>query len=267
MYFRILLFIAIFATAFAYGCSGSDFKGGAKKAAEDQSVGSKGNPGADDAGGPDETAGGPDTDTLNEADNKDDGDGTGGDTTGEEDPSDGDGGRSIFDTINDFIDGFTEDEGDEFEQPDDGTVIFGANKVFHIGDDGFQDTSCRFEIDAYRLKGTQYYFEFEVLEDETPVNVDLNKICGIDYEDISTVRLLYGSYEIKKEIMNTPTFSVNLLSGEELDKGKYVIVVESGRGDARNPNDFDNFVVGELKVQSQDADKPIKAGRVGARSP
>jgi hypothetical protein len=249
-------------------CNDQGFQGGAGKVPPAAKDSTDGTPGGRKAGA--------DGDDPSNSDDFDDklkrGGDAGGDRSTDEPDGNGDDGnndndgqkKSIFDTINDIFKTF--DNNDTFSQPDDETAIFGGKKVFHIGDDGFTNTSCRFEINTFDLQGVQYFFEIEVLEDGTELDININKICGIDYENISGVRLLRGSTEIKKVPLSTSTFDLNLSRGETFSAGKYVVVVESGRGDPKNPADFDNFVVGNIVIKSTNG-KKIKVGRVGARRP
>jgi len=49
---------------------------------------------------------------------------------------------------------------DQILQPDPNTVIFGRDKVFHIGDNKYENTSCKEEIAALPLEGKAYFFQF-----------------------------------------------------------------------------------------------------------
>ncbi len=153
----------------------------------------------------------------------------------------------------------------QIDQPNENEVIFGGNKVFHIGDGEFASTSeCAAEIDSYRLKGTRYFFEFEVLGDATTINASIGKICGVDYNESNSVFLQNAASNLEQlpisKAQTTATFQARTLN-----KGKYTILVESRAAGAENrdtPNDHDDYIVGLVKIS---ADKPIKPGRVGAR--
>lgn len=145
------------------------------------------------------------------------------------------------------------------EQVTETEVHFGDDKVFHIGDGKYSDSSCKHQIDAYALTGTRYFFEFEVTEPATAVDVSINTICGVDYPRVSTSRLVNGatSRPLKVLPVSADRLAIDRLT---LEPGRYALVVESGVGQ-ENPEerDHDDFIIGKIAIK---ADKKINAGAV-----
>jgi hypothetical protein len=152
----------------------------------------------------------------------------------------------------------------EISQLTDTDIIFGGKKVFHVGDANFSfDSECALQIKAYRLKGTRYFFEFQILEPNTAVDIAVNKICGIDYNLTNTIHLQDATTDLDQKALAKQISDVKF-DRKMLQPGKYMVVVESKMAGEQNPsapNDFDDFIVGKVHIQ---ADKPIKPGRVGA---
>ncbi len=171
-------------------------------------------------------------------------------------------GTSIFDIIGGLIKTLTEVQ---IDQPNANEVIFGGNKTFHIGDGEFNASSeCATEIHAYNLKGTRYFFEFEVLADDTTVDVSIGKICGVDYNESNSIFLQDGATNLDQKPLSKAQATAAFTT-QKLNKGKFTILVESRATGAENPgqpNDHDDYIVGLVKVHG---DKPIKPGKVGAR--
>ena len=158
---------------------------------------------------------------------------------------------------------FSNDNNFDVNQPDDDEVIFGRDKVFHIGDGQMSGSSCRFEITMHGLKGTKYYFEFEVLQENTTVDLNIGKVCGVDYGDTNFISLQQNGQSIDQKPLPIGASSAAFTS-KVLGPGKYMLVVESKTGSQQagaNSNDFDDYIVGNIRVKG---DKPIKPGRVGA---
>jgi hypothetical protein len=145
------------------------------------------------------------------------------------------------------------------EQISETEVHFGDGKVFHIGDGKYSESSCKQRIDAYALTGTRYFFEFEVTQPSTAVDVSINTICGVDYPQVNWSRLVNGatSRPLKVLPVSADRLTVDRLT---LDPGRYALVVESGIGQ-ENPaeRDHDDFIVGKIAIK---ADKKINAGAV-----
>lgn len=169
---------------------------------------------------------------------------------------------SIFDIIGGLIKILSEVE---IARPNDNEVIFGGDKVFHIGDANFSaDSECAAQIKAYPLKGTRYFFEFEVLQDDTKVDVTLNKLCGVDYNESNHMHLQADGKDIEAKGLKKGDTSASFTQ-KLLKKGKYSILVESkvaGAQNATTPNDHDDYILGLVQIKG---DKPLKPGKVGAR--
>ena len=139
-------------------------------------------------------------------------------------------------------------------------VTFGKDHVFHIGNGKFQDSSCREEIAALRLTGSIYFFQFQVLTDNTNIDINIAKACGIDYSS-GTVQLGGAGKELASIPLVAGATSV-ALPGKTLNKGNYTVYVYAGKGDdVKGPSwDVDDFVVGKVQIK---ANQTIKPGRFG----
>jgi len=167
-------------------------------------------------------------------------------------------GPSLFDIIGGLIKVLKDVE---IDQSDDG-IEFGGRKKFRIGDGQAADSSCQAGLMVHPLSGTKFFFEFEVLEDNTTVNIDIESICGVDYDgtNSSYVEAGVGGQKYGEKLINRGASS-HKLSAVTLPKGHFAVIVESKVNPERN-NDADDFVVGKVRVRG---DKPMKAGKVGAR--
>jgi hypothetical protein len=149
---------------------------------------------------------------------------------------------------------------DQILQPDPNTVIFGRDRVFHIGDNKYENTSCKEQIAALPLEGNAYFFQFEVLNDNTTVEINVGKICGIDYTS-NTYELYSGRNRVQGRYiqrMGTTVEGTNLM----LRKGTYNVVLSSGLGRynySARP-DLDDYVVGNVTVKGNQAIRPINYG-------
>jgi len=149
-------------------------------------------------------------------------------------------------------------------QENENEVITAPGKAFRIGDGDASGTSCAEQVIPVGVVGKIYYFEFEVTKESTEVSISFGVTCGIDYSDTNFIILKKGATEIHKKTM-TKDVSNQGIPTQVLDIGKYTILVESRNGtkdQGGNPLDFDDFLVGELKVK---ANKPIKAGLIGSQ--
>ena len=140
-------------------------------------------------------------------------------------------------------------------------IEFGADKVFHIGDNDYDGSSCRRQIQAYNLSGTKYYFSFEVLEAQTTISMRINTVCGVDYGNSNFVSILRGDGTVLKRQNVSAGASLIDFGTLTLDKGKYAIAVESTPNSQKN-GDADDFLVGNIQVS---ADKNIVQGAVTAQ--
>ena len=165
---------------------------------------------------------------------------------------------SIFDIIGGLIKIVTDVQIDQPSQTD---IIFGGTKTFHIGDGDFDSSSaCASQVSSYSLKGTRYFFEFEVLTDATTVTASIGMICGVDYDQSSSIYLQSSTDNLDQKPLTKGQTTADF-AAKTLNIGKYTVVVES-RGNANSNNDHDDFIVGQVKIH---ADKGIKPGKVGAR--
>jgi len=149
---------------------------------------------------------------------------------------------------------------DQILQPDPNTIVFGRDKVFHIGDNDYENTSCKEQVSTLPLEGNAYFFQFEVLNDRTNVSINVGKICGVDYN--SNVYELYsGSSRIQGTYIQRLGTSVD---GKNiaLNRGKYSVVLASGLGRYNNSSksDLDDYIVGNVTVRGNQAIKPINYG-------
>lgn len=151
----------------------------------------------------------------------------------------------------------------------DTSIEFGADGIFHIGDGAFAaSTSCAGEIGAVDLTGVTYFFEFEVVEDDTDVDLQIGKLCGADYNG-NRLSLIRSNTKAKIKDLAIPKDSTGETQGGwepfstvNLAKGKYSVVVSSKKGSIGGgevPGDFDDFLIGEINVK---ANKQVKAIRI-----
>ena len=140
-------------------------------------------------------------------------------------------------------------------------IVFGGDKVFHIGDGKFSASTCQRQLNAYSLSGTKYSFEFEVLEDATVVQLDVLTVCGVDYSDSNTINLIQsGSTNLETDFIRAGASKTGLNS-ISLSKGRYAIMVESTKNTSAGVigGDNDDFIVGQIRVRSS---KNIAPGNV-----
>ena len=140
-------------------------------------------------------------------------------------------------------------------------IIFGGDKVFHIGDGQFSASTCQRQLSAYSLSGTKYSFEFEVIEDLTVVQLDVLTVCGVDYSDSNFINLVQSDSKTIDKALIRAGVSRAGLNTITLGKGHYAIMVESTRNTTAGVDggDNDDFIVGQVRVR---ASKNITAGDV-----
>lgn len=145
-------------------------------------------------------------------------------------------------------------------------IEFGADEVFHIGDGAFAiTTACAKELSTFNLTGVKYFFEFEVAEDDTDVNLTVGKVCGVDIKgdrfslvdasskEVKALNLPLDSSGDTKDVW-TPFSTVNLA------KGVYSVVVSSTKNSKGFGSfDFDDFLIGKINLK---ASKKVKALRI-----
>jgi hypothetical protein len=148
---------------------------------------------------------------------------------------------------------------DPVRQPTDKKIEFGVDKVFHIGDNNYPDSSCKEQIDTYSLSGNRYFFEFEVTEPQTQLGIVINKLCGVDYLLTNSSRLLRDGATLQVQPVLPPSNSIQY-QGLTVGPGRYTLVVESNKNFNKvSTGDHDDFLVGNIVVT---ANKPIRNGVV-----
>ena len=170
---------------------------------------------------------------------------------------------SDTDTDTDFGD-FFGDLDDPNLTEEDTSVTFGANEVFHLGDGSFDGSSCKFTVNTFTLSGVKYFFEFQVENDNTRINIAINRVCGVDYPDTNFASLYHNGNRIEQ--MNIPSGSFLLtFSTKTVDAGFYRIEVESRTGSSLDlspsKNDADDFIIGDLSIRGSNR---ITRGDFGA---
>ena len=136
-------------------------------------------------------------------------------------------------------------------------VVFGADKVYHIGNNDYSGSSCKDKIDPYPLSGNTYYFQFDVLEPATVVDVQIKTICGVDYTGSNAARIINGILPIQNQPLQADSSGVTFTS-MTLNPGHYAVLVQSARNFSKNA-DNDDFLVGDITIK---ASKQIVGGQV-----
>jgi len=145
------------------------------------------------------------------------------------------------------------------KQITDRNIQFGVDKVFHIGDNNYPDSSCKEQIDSYQINGNRYFFEFEVTEPQTQLNIAVNKLCGIDYLLSNSTRFAREGTVLQVQPL-LPTSGSIIYQGLTVEPGRYSVIVESTKNFNKvRSGDFDDFIVGNVIVN---ANKPIRNGSV-----
>ncbi len=235
------------------GSSGSTKTGDAKKGVSPKKVGD-----------PEPMGKEKDPDDENNDDKEDDVDENEDDNTPPKDDIDNENDNAVNQSLIDLLGGILKKPTEQITQENDNEVVTAPGKVFRIGDGEASGTSCAAQVTPVGVRGKIYYFEFEVTKESTEVAITFGVTCGVDYGDSNFIVLKKGAAEVYKQNM-TKNVSNQGMPKQVLATGKYTIIVESRSGTAEtfgNPNDFDDFLVGELKVK---ANKPIKAGKIGAQ--
>jgi len=152
------------------------------------------------------------------------------------------------------------------------TFVPDNGAVFHIGDNAMDASTCLGQLTVTPLVGTMFFFEFEVPEGGTQVNVEVIDVCGVDYSTTNRATLVRdGEATPSQERIlpqgRGPNGRVDIALGRvTLPAGKYTLKVESTPNTRvitqRTPNgDRDDFIIGKVKVH---ANKPIVRGNVRA---
>lgn len=163
--------------------------------------------------------------------------------------------------------------GTTFKQVNDTTIKFGDQDVFRIGDgtSGI-NSACAGELQGYDLRGATYYFQFEVLEDDTGIDISIGKICGVDNAAGTTMTLVDSlnapqQTEIAVPIDSGRAAAWSPYSSFTLAKGTYSLIVRSknvmGKTGPIQPgaDEYDDFIIGSIQVAGQ---KKVRAVKVYA---
>lgn len=157
------------------------------------------------------------------------------------------------------------------------SVEFGAAEIFRIGD-GFASSgsACVGQVNTYQLRGTKYYFQFEVAEDNTEIDLSIGRICGVDQVDKDTFSLINETTKtaelaekpLPKGVEYGPTAPWVPYPKFKLQKGVYSVVIHSKNihgkivtpGTPIDPNkdEHDDFLVGNIKLKANNRVKAIK---------
>lgn len=139
----------------------------------------------------------------------------------------------------------------------DDSLVFGKDEIFHIGDNAFEASTCQLGVEGLRanpVQGKLYSFNFEVLS-EIDANIDINYLCGLDYDDrkefygllTNFSYLVTGQSELDKRALPAGASGTDLSHGVHLTPGTYSIVVISNEN-PNNRNDRDDYMVGRVKI-------------------
>ncbi len=158
----------------------------------------------------------------------------------------------------------------------DKTVEFGAAEIFRIGD-GYAHSSsaCVGQVNTYKLSGTKYFFQFEVMEDDTGVDLSIGRVCGVDNPQFDVFSLLNEktkAIELAEKILpkETETNGVPWVPypAFKLKKGIYSVVIHSKNKEGKvypvgtpldpKKDEYDDFIVGNIKVKATKQVKAIK---------
>ncbi len=248
------LVVVFVAFCFAVACNQGEFTGGGSKKAAvegkkkneaDKTDKSDASPEKDDLGNPtkDEPS---ETPGDNSADSK---------------------GQTDGDGVNDLLNGLLGDGGEDTGtavSPDE--VVYGGNKVFHIGDSRMDGSTCNSVVAALSTAGRRYYFEFQVKEADTSVTISVNRICGVDYTDSNILAVAHsGAYIQEQKLVKDATEAS--ITASNLAPGRYAVAIESrvsaeATGEAKAANDVDDYLVGEVRIKGS---RPITPGKAGAK--
>jgi hypothetical protein len=137
-------------------------------------------------------------------------------------------------------------------------ITFGNDVVYHLGDGDFSNSSCIKEIKEYPVVGSKFYFEFEVLDDDTVIDIEVEKVCGVDYAESNVIYVLSpDQYALARTTLlkSDKSKSIKQL---KLKAGLHAFTAFSMKN-SNYQNDRDDFVVGQIKVK---ASKPVIKGDI-----
>jgi len=129
-------------------------------------------------------------------------------------------------------------------------IMIGGAKNYHIGDGEMQDSSCKVNMWFNWLKGNRYIFEFDVLQNNTPTTISIDKVCGTEsgYENYNLATLT-GPPPMAPVVVQIPGGASRLQFPQtvNLPLGHYYLTVESRQNPDRD-NDRDDFIVGSVHI-------------------
>ncbi|MBC7659911.1 MAG: hypothetical protein H7249_09405 [Chitinophagaceae bacterium] len=145
-------------------------------------------------------------------------------------------------------------------------VEFGSDELFRIGD-GVASKECIVQINRSPLKGSEYYFVFEVENDNTKVNFNVGKICGVGNANGTKIALINDATKAEQvAAMPVPVDPANSADGTldwtgfpsaTLSKGTYALKIWSvAVGGKTDP--YDDFIIGKIKVDSDNLVKFVE---------
>ena len=150
-------------------------------------------------------------------------------------------------------------------------IIFGANSVFHVGDGRLDDTSsCYQSVKQVDVSGTRYFFEFEVLNESTTVNISIGRVCGVDLSLSNFISIGNLTKGLLGQTLLTPAANkmgqINPLVRAIFPAGKHWLVIDSttkNQKDVRtdvSATDKDDFLIGAVTLNADKVIKPIRLG-------
>lgn len=148
----------------------------------------------------------------------------------------------------------------QVQQPTPNSMVFGGSQSLHIGNGRFENTSCRAQVSSIPLSGSIYFFQFQVMQDNTTVNVNIANICGVDYAS-STLQIAQNNSKMSQ--LPVPVGAPSLaLPSQVLNHGVYTVYIYSGKGNGNNgPTwDSDDFIVGQVQVSGSQQVMPLNYG-------
>jgi hypothetical protein len=131
-------------------------------------------------------------------------------------------------------------------------VTFGTTGVFHLGDANFGGSTCKSKLAALPLSGLKLNFTFEVTSPNTPVQISITDLCGVDLDNnlvyvasdnmaIAPVAVPVNAttMDLQPLTLDPGVYTLTIVSGKNLDNPKYTI---------GNPDDI---IVGHVQVVGQ----------------
>jgi hypothetical protein len=136
------------------------------------------------------------------------------------------------------------------EPPKETVVSFGTEGVFHLGDAIFGGSTCKPKLEALPLNGTKFHFKFDVANDDTPIDITISDLCGVDlvnntieiYSDIpvfapTPIPLQVDSMQIPTLTLKSGSYTLTILSGKNEDNPNFII------------GNYDDLIVGMVQIK------------------